>query len=83
MTQIKTKERPEKAGSCPFREKGRCTREGCAPWNEDVRACALSPYSLHLIVKTAVCDASVEIWRARQDARRMRRDGDESGNLSP
>ena len=49
--------------------------EGCALWNEDVRACALSPYSLHLIVKTAVCDASVEIWKARRDAREARRAG--------
>ncbi len=83
MTQINVNGKRETAGRCPFREEGRCTMEGCALWNEDVRACALSPYSLHLIVKTAVCDASVEIWKARRDARRMRRDGNESGNLSP
>ena len=39
-------------------------------WNDDVNACGLSPISLHLLMKTAVADASADIMRAMGDDRR-------------
>ena len=39
-------------------------------YNDDVRACGLSPDSLQLLVKTAATDAAAEILRALGDDRR-------------
>ena len=33
-------------------------------WNDDVNACGLSPISLHLLMKTAMTDAAVEVMQA-------------------
>ncbi len=51
-------------GPCPFRAEGICTGDDCVMWNDDVSACGLSPISLHLLMKTAVADASVEVMQA-------------------
>jgi len=61
---VNTTRRIEEAqGPCPFRTEGQCSRKGCALWNDDVNACGLSAVSLHLLVKTAITDAAVEIAR--------------------
>ncbi|MBR7187792.1 MAG: hypothetical protein IKD53_04490 [Clostridia bacterium] len=55
---------------CPINCSGVCAKERCALYNDDVRACGLSPDSLQLLVKTAATDAAAEILRALGDDRR-------------
>ncbi len=68
QTTIKRTE--EATGPCPFRTEGQCSRKGCALWNDDLGTCGLSAVSLHLLVKTAITDAAVEIMRTMGDDRR-------------
>ena len=51
----------------PFRTEGLCTGDDCALWNDDLDTCGLSPASLQLLMKTAVCDAAAEIMRVVGD----------------
>ena len=60
----------EAPGPYPFRTEGQCSRKGCALWNDDLDTCGLSAVSLHLLVKTAITDAAVEIMRTMGDDRR-------------
>lgn len=46
---------------CPLL--GSCVGARCAWYNEDARGCVMAPDSLHLILRTAVTDAAVEIAR--------------------
>ena len=57
----------EVTGPCPFRAEGLCTGDDCALWNDDLDTCGLSPASLQLLMKTAVCDAAAEIMRVVGD----------------
>lgn len=49
----------------------KCIYEKCALYNDDARACVLSPCSLHLLIRTAITDAAVEISRCMGDGRRV------------
>ena len=40
---------------------GPCLGARCALWSDDARACVLAPDSIHLLVRTAVTDAAVDI----------------------
>ena len=51
---------------CPIRNCP-CLGVICALYNDDARACALSAQSLHLITRTAVTDAAVEIARTYRE----------------
>ena len=44
-----------------------CLGASCALYNDDARGCVLNAQSLHLIVRTAISDAAVEISRHMGD----------------
>lgn len=53
---------------CPML--GTCITRRCALYNDDARACVLSPCSLHLLIRTAITDAAVEISHHMGDDRK-------------
>lgn len=53
---------------CPML--GTCIAQRCALYNDDARACVLSPGSLHLLIRTAITDAAVEISSHMGDDRK-------------
>lgn len=55
---------------CPINFSGTCARDKCALYNDDARACVLSPCSLHLLIRTAITDAAVEISHHMGDDRK-------------
>ena len=55
---------------CPINCSGTCARDKCALYNDDARACVLSPCSLHLLIRTAITDAAVEISHHMGDDRK-------------
>lgn len=55
---------------CPINGSGTCAKERCALYNDDARGCVLSPESLHLLIRTAITDAAVEIARYMGDDRK-------------
>lgn len=55
---------------CPINCSGTCAKERCALYNDDARDCVLSPCSLHLLIRTAITDAAVEISHHMGDDRK-------------
>ena len=50
---------------CPFgRASQGCTRERCALWDDDYKACSMSSRSLYNILRDAVTDAAVDVVKA-------------------
>ena len=59
-----------KTDFCPFIFSGTCAGEKCALYNDDARACVLSPDGLALLLRTAITDAAVEISHHMGDDRK-------------
>lgn len=53
---------------CPML--GTCITRRCALYSDDARACVLSPDGLHLLLRTAITDAAVEISHHMGDDRK-------------
>ena len=59
----------DKGPLCPFWVKSGCLGKRCELYNDDARGCVFSPISLHLLMRTAITDAAVEISRYMGDGR--------------
>ena len=57
MKQLKVEKRP----LCPLAGFQECRGERCMIWDDDWRVCSLNNGSLYSMVRTAVCDAAVEV----------------------
>ena len=64
MTQTKTKVNADgliTGPLCPFKTNTPCLGTRCAIYNDDLLCCTLASDSLHLLARTAITDAAVEI----------------------
>ena len=59
MKQPKDERRP----LCPLAGFAECRGERCMIWDDDWRVCSLNNGSLYSMVRSAVCDAAVEVAR--------------------
>ena len=57
MKQPKVERRP----LCPLAGFAECRGEQCMIWDDDWQVCSLNNGSLYSMVRTAVCDAAVEV----------------------
>ncbi len=51
----------EKRTLCPLAGFAECRGDQCALWNDDWRECSLSCVSLYSGIRSAMCDAAVEV----------------------
>ena len=58
----------EKQPLCPLAGFAECRGERCMIWDDDWRVCSLNNGSLDSMVRSAVCDAAVEIGKAKGEA---------------